>query len=137
MAWTLVDMCKSKSNINLNLFLLILCFSEHLRQGQTNGFSQNFVVFLTKIRLKIFFQIVRILTKSGMNFSRHVQIKVKYKLQTYSCWFYVSVSTFTKGEQMVPVLNKLDVRCSVFGNHDFDFGIDTLMGHVEKTNFPW
>ena len=38
---------------------------------------------------------------------------------------------------MVPVLNKLDVRCSVFGNHDFDFGIDTLIERVEKTNFPW
>lgn len=38
---------------------------------------------------------------------------------------------------MVPVLNKLDVRCSVFGNHDFDFGIDTLLERVEKTNFPW
>ena len=48
-----------------------------------------------------------------------------------------TVSTFTKGEQMVPVLNKLDVRCSVFGNHDFDFGIDTLLERVEKTNFPW
>lgn len=30
-----------------------------------------------------------------------------------------TVSTFTKGEQMVPVLNKLDVRCAVYGNHDF------------------
>jgi len=53
------------------------------------------------------------------------------------CFAPSTLSTFTKGEQMVPVLNKLDVRCSVFGNHDFDFGIDTLMGHVEKTNFPW
>ena len=47
------------------------------------------------------------------------------------------MSTFTKGEQMVPVLNKLDVRCAVFGNHDFDFGIDILNERVEKTNFPW
>ena len=31
----------------------------------------------------------------------------------------IVVSTFTKGEQMVPVLNKLDVRCAVYGNHDF------------------
>ena len=59
---------------------------------------------------------------------------------------------------MVPVLNKLDVRCAVFGNHDFgtlmfevetfyvkslhlgsfsDFGIETLQERVEKTNFPW
>jgi hypothetical protein len=29
------------------------------------------------------------------------------------------VSTFTKGEQMVPVLQKLGVHCAVYGNHDF------------------
>ena len=33
--------------------------------------------------------------------------------------FYFSVSTFTKGEQMVPVLNRLGVHCAVYGNHDF------------------
>ena len=30
-----------------------------------------------------------------------------------------AVSTFTKGDQMVPVLNQLGVHCSVYGNHDF------------------
>ena len=30
-----------------------------------------------------------------------------------------AVSTFTKGEQMVPVLNQVGVHCSVYGNHDF------------------
>ena len=29
------------------------------------------------------------------------------------------MSTFTKGEQMVPVLNQVGVHCSVYGNHDF------------------
>ncbi|GFR03319.1 metallophos domain-containing protein [Trichonephila clavata] len=29
------------------------------------------------------------------------------------------MSTFTKGEQMIPVLNSFGVHCSVFGNHDF------------------
>ena len=29
------------------------------------------------------------------------------------------VSTFTKGDQMVPVLNQLGVHCAVYGNHDF------------------
>lgn len=33
--------------------------------------------------------------------------------------FSISVSTYTKGEQMVPVLNEIGVHCSVFGNHDF------------------
>lgn len=30
-----------------------------------------------------------------------------------------TVSTFTKGEQMVPVLNNVGTMCAVFGNHDF------------------
>ena len=33
--------------------------------------------------------------------------------------FVFAVSTFTKGEQMLPVLNKFGTHCAVFGNHDF------------------
>ncbi len=33
--------------------------------------------------------------------------------------FAVSVSAFTKGEQMIPVLNRLGVHAACFGNHDF------------------
>ncbi|XP_035221004.1 trifunctional nucleotide phosphoesterase protein YfkN-like isoform X2 [Stegodyphus dumicola] len=47
------------------------------------------------------------------------------------------MSTFTKGEQMVPVLNSFGVHCAVFGNHDFDFGVDILMDFASQTNFPW
>ncbi|GAB6023701.1 hypothetical protein CHUAL_008461 [Chamberlinius hualienensis] len=47
------------------------------------------------------------------------------------------MSTFTKGEQMVPVLNACHVHCAVFGNHDFDFGIENLVGFTKQTNFPW
>ncbi|XP_049291508.1 snake venom 5'-nucleotidase isoform X3 [Anopheles funestus] len=47
------------------------------------------------------------------------------------------LSTFTKGEQMVPVLNAIGTHCAVFGNHDFDHGLDVLDEWVEKTNFPW
>lgn len=35
------------------------------------------------------------------------------------CFFRISVSTFTKGEQMVPVLNRVGTHCAVLGNHDF------------------
>ena len=31
----------------------------------------------------------------------------------------ITVSSVTKGEQMVPVLNALNVNTAVFGNHDF------------------
>lgn len=33
--------------------------------------------------------------------------------------FFFPVSTFTKGEQMIPVLNTINTNCAVFGNHDF------------------
>ncbi|KAG8235931.1 hypothetical protein J437_LFUL015996 [Ladona fulva] len=47
------------------------------------------------------------------------------------------LSTFTKGEQMVPVLNECGTHCAVFGNHDFDFGLEVLADWVEGTKFPW
>lgn len=37
----------------------------------------------------------------------------------YICCCKFSVSTFTQGEQMVPVLNSIGTHCAVFGNHDF------------------
>ncbi|XP_069355862.1 mannosylglucosyl-3-phosphoglycerate phosphatase isoform X3 [Maniola hyperantus] len=48
-----------------------------------------------------------------------------------------TISTFTKGEQMVPVLNEIGTHCAVFGNHDFDFGLDVLSNLVAQCNFPW
>lgn len=47
------------------------------------------------------------------------------------------LSFFTQGEEMVPVLNKLNTKCAVFGNHDFDHGLDVLNKWVERTTFPW
>uniref|UniRef100_T1KNP1 5'-Nucleotidase C-terminal domain-containing protein n=1 Tax=Tetranychus urticae TaxID=32264 RepID=T1KNP1_TETUR len=47
------------------------------------------------------------------------------------------LSTFTKGSQMVPVLNSCQVDCAVVGNHDFDYGIDALSRIIQQTHFPW
>ncbi|OQR69207.1 5' nucleotidase-like [Tropilaelaps mercedesae] len=47
------------------------------------------------------------------------------------------MSTFTKGDQMVPVLNSIRTDCAVYGNHDFDFGVDNLVDFKEKCEFPW
>ncbi|KAK3086654.1 hypothetical protein FSP39_021442 [Pinctada imbricata] len=47
------------------------------------------------------------------------------------------MSIFMKGEQMVPVMNAIGVHCAVFGNHDFDFGVDHLEEVMEDTKFPW
>jgi len=37
------------------------------------------------------------------------------------------MSTVTNGRQMVPVLNAIGVHCAVYGNHDFDHGVDNLV----------
>lgn len=47
------------------------------------------------------------------------------------------LSTFTKGKHMIPVLNELQVNTAVYGNHDFDFGVDELEDIVKETTFPW
>lgn len=50
---------------------------------------------------------------------------------------HITVSTVTKGEQMVAVLNELNTHCAVFGNHDFDFGLEILSQYVQQTTCPW
>jgi 5'-nucleotidase len=47
------------------------------------------------------------------------------------------LSTYTKGEQMVPVLNDIGTHCAVLGNHDFDHGLEVLSQWVGQTEFPW
>ncbi|CAL4059580.1 unnamed protein product, partial [Meganyctiphanes norvegica] len=47
------------------------------------------------------------------------------------------MSTFTKGEQMVTVLNLLGIHCACYGNHEFDFGLERLENVNTATNFPW
>ena len=48
-----------------------------------------------------------------------------------------TLSIILQGEQMVPVLNRCGIHTSVLGNHDFDFGLEKLVGLMKKTNFPW
>lgn len=38
---------------------------------------------------------------------------------------------------MVPLINLTNCECAVFGNHEFDFGIDNLASFVNQTTFPW
>ncbi|CAL4118663.1 unnamed protein product, partial [Meganyctiphanes norvegica] len=47
------------------------------------------------------------------------------------------MSTVTKGEQMVTVMKHLGIHCAVYGNHDFDFGLERLLDVKSRTDFPW
>lgn len=47
------------------------------------------------------------------------------------------LSSATKGKHMIEVLNHLKVDAAVFGNHEFDFGVDHAAACIDKMNFPW
>lgn len=47
------------------------------------------------------------------------------------------LSAFTRGEQMVPVLNTIGVHAACVGNHDLDFTVEVLQQRMEGWNFPW
>ena len=48
-----------------------------------------------------------------------------------------TMSTATRGRQMVPVLNECNIHTAVLGNHDFDFGLVQLKKLMAGCNFPW
>ena len=75
--------------------------------------------------LKWFYKFPHISTQTSAHTNKHTntsnyaqRICTKYILMNQHMIIF-AVSTFTKGEQMVPVLNKLGVHCAVYGNHDF------------------
>ena len=52
-------------------------------------------------------------------------------LNFYTVYIILSVSTVTKGKQMIPALNKIGVRAAVYGNHDFGKILATLTPMME------
>jgi 5'-nucleotidase len=46
-------------------------------------------------------------------------------------------STVFKGEQMVAALNAAGVDVATLGNHEFDFGVDTLLARMAEAKWQW
>ena len=53
------------------------------------------------------------------------------------CYSPSLMSVVTKGAQMPPVLNAAGVRAAVFGNHEFDFGVEQCHALCGECDFPW
>jgi len=47
------------------------------------------------------------------------------------------LSAFTRGQQMVPVLNAIGVHAAAVGNHDLDFSIAVFNEYTKVFKFPW
>ena len=46
-------------------------------------------------------------------------------------------SKFYRGRQMVEVLNAAKLDYATFGNHEFDFPLDTLLARIGESKFKW
>jgi 5'-nucleotidase len=47
------------------------------------------------------------------------------------------MSTFLRGEQMIAAWNELGLDVATFGNHEFDFGPQTLIARMRESRFVW
>ena len=52
-------------------------------------------------------------------------------------WTGPAVSTMVAGESMVEVMNRKHYAASAVGNHEFDFGLDTLRQRKEKSRYKF
>ena len=47
-----------------------------------------------------------------------------------------NISTVTKGEHMIPIMNKIGITCGMIGNHDLDYGDEHCIECFKKLNYP-
>ena len=47
-----------------------------------------------------------------------------------------NISTVTKGEHMIPVMNKIGITCGMIGNHDLDYGNEHCIQCFKLLNYP-
>ncbi|CAH8636698.1 unnamed protein product [Schistosoma rodhaini] len=47
------------------------------------------------------------------------------------------ISNATHGRHIPSIMNKMFINCSLFGNHEFDYGMDIFQECINQCNFPW
>lgn len=52
-------------------------------------------------------------------------------------WTGPAISTWTKGESMVDVMNAMGYDATAIGNHEFDFKVDVLNQRIGQADFPF
>jgi 5'-nucleotidase/UDP-sugar diphosphatase len=52
-------------------------------------------------------------------------------------WTGPAVSTWTRGESMIDVMNAMGYDAAAIGNHEFDFNIDVLNQRIAQANFQF
>ncbi|VAW34288.1 hypothetical protein MNBD_CHLOROFLEXI01-3873 [hydrothermal vent metagenome] len=52
-------------------------------------------------------------------------------------WTGPAISTWFQGQSMVEVMNGMGYDAAAIGNHEFDFGLETLQTRAAESNFPF
>ena len=52
-------------------------------------------------------------------------------------WVGPAISTWSKGESTIELMNAMGYRASVIGNHEFDFGLELLQERISQADFPF
>ncbi|RMH01345.1 MAG: bifunctional metallophosphatase/5'-nucleotidase [Chloroflexi bacterium] len=52
-------------------------------------------------------------------------------------WTGPAISTWFQGESMADIMNAMGYAAAAVGNHEFDFGLDTLRLRAEQSHFPF
>uniref|UniRef100_A0A095A566 Trifunctional nucleotide phosphoesterase protein YfkN n=1 Tax=Schistosoma haematobium TaxID=6185 RepID=A0A095A566_SCHHA len=47
------------------------------------------------------------------------------------------ISNITYGQHIPSIMNKMYIQCSLFGNHEFDYGMNNFNECMNQCNFPW
>ncbi|CAH8597004.1 unnamed protein product [Schistosoma intercalatum] len=47
------------------------------------------------------------------------------------------ISNITYGQHIPSIMNKMYIQCSLFGNHEFDYGMNNFNECMKQCNFPW
>ncbi|VDP53499.1 unnamed protein product [Schistosoma margrebowiei] len=47
------------------------------------------------------------------------------------------ISNITYGQHIPSIMNKMYIQCSLFGNHEFDYGMNNFYEFINQCNFPW
>lgn len=52
-------------------------------------------------------------------------------------WTGPALSTWYEGESMIDVMNAMGYQAAAIGNHDFDYGLDSLRARAAQAKFPF
>ena len=52
-------------------------------------------------------------------------------------WTGPAISTWFQGESMVEVMDAMGYAASAIGNHEFDFGLETLAARIAQADYPY